>query len=484
MRNVSQLSIAIVATLALLGCGSSDDPAQGEPSGGSGDGPDDDGPGGTSGGAGSSDSSGSASGGTSSSGGGEPVPGCGFAEAAFCDAFEAPSPGGRGGDLDEQRWSVARVNQSSNPSQGSLNTWSPSILEGCGAPVSGVIPPNDYVLCDGGLGSHLAQTFHDGGSFAYHSIRIRQPFDFAERTGTIAFDLAGRVAGGHGWWVEIWVVDQPVPGPYQSAPGTDALPRRGIGLQLSGANDCGGAGASQNRLTTIFLMQDFDIYSESSGGDLEAADCFPVSDDAFNHYEVRLSEGRIELWSTSPGNKDDLTLIGARDLEGLGFTRGYVHFQQTHYNAAKDGHTAHHTFHWDNIGFDGPVLATPRGYDVPDQIELWASDANPDGAVNLGYGLSPDEPTKFTFEGVSLDGATAATLDFNVNQFVVENTMEYRVNGGPWHPIEHPFPGSTGSWRALSVPVDLAELSQGENVIELSGSTAWLNVANVDLTVE
>ncbi|MBL8742372.1 MAG: hypothetical protein JNK04_14790, partial [Myxococcales bacterium] len=38
-----------------------------------------------------------------------PEPGsCQLADPAFCETFDKPSPGGRGGDLDERLWSVAR----------------------------------------------------------------------------------------------------------------------------------------------------------------------------------------------------------------------------------------------------------------------------------------------------------------------------------------------------------------------------------------
>src|SRR6185503_10740487 len=37
--------------------------------------------------------------------------GCGLSAAAFCDTFETASPGGRAGDLDETKWSIARVAQ-------------------------------------------------------------------------------------------------------------------------------------------------------------------------------------------------------------------------------------------------------------------------------------------------------------------------------------------------------------------------------------
>src|SRR5262245_12418038 len=38
-------------------------------------------------------------------------PGCGLGKAAFCDTFDTAKPGGRGGDIDETRWAVARVAQ-------------------------------------------------------------------------------------------------------------------------------------------------------------------------------------------------------------------------------------------------------------------------------------------------------------------------------------------------------------------------------------
>src|SRR5687767_6519792 len=35
-------------------------------------------------------------------------PACGLGNAAFCETFDAPSPGGRGGEIDETRWAFSR----------------------------------------------------------------------------------------------------------------------------------------------------------------------------------------------------------------------------------------------------------------------------------------------------------------------------------------------------------------------------------------
>src|SRR6185295_14841123 len=45
-------------------------------------------------------------------------PGCGLPAAAFCDTLATPSPGGRGGDVDDAKWSVTRVTNLVNPGQG------------------------------------------------------------------------------------------------------------------------------------------------------------------------------------------------------------------------------------------------------------------------------------------------------------------------------------------------------------------------------
>ena len=81
------------------------------------------------------------------------------------------------------------------------------------------------MICSDASGSHLTMTMDDGGGTVVSSFRPRQPFDFTGRTGVIAFDLGGRVAGGHGHWPEIMITSEPSPAPYQDLPGLAPFPR-------------------------------------------------------------------------------------------------------------------------------------------------------------------------------------------------------------------------------------------------------------------
>ena len=81
-------------------------------------------------------------------------------------------------------------------------------------------------------------------------------------------------------------------------------------------------------------------------------------------------------------------------------------------------------FHWDNVGFDGPVIAAPRAYEIPDNTV--ATTFNGSQAQNLGYLLSDGTKGKaagicrpwtkinsLTFQNVNTSGVTSATLTLN-----------------------------------------------------------------------
>ena len=65
----------------------------------------------------------------------------------------------------------------------------------------------------------------------------------------------------------------------------------------------------------------------------------------------------------------------------LTFTRGLIWIEDAHYNANKFGcHCqAQHTFTWDNVGFDGPVVARDLAFDANDAMKPLAN-----GQINLG----------------------------------------------------------------------------------------------------
>ena len=66
----------------------------------------------------------------------------------------------------------------------------------------------------------------------------KQPFDFAGRTGTVAFDVTNDTSGTHGTWPEFWLTDQPVPAPFtHGSPVCDfcSVPRNGLGIRFGAA---------------------------------------------------------------------------------------------------------------------------------------------------------------------------------------------------------------------------------------------------------
>ena len=136
---------------------------------------------------------------------------CGLDTPAFCDTFEQPAPGGRGGDPDETLWSVARVSQKVNSSQGELVSWPSSTLSACGKITEGVFPNQDIISCKHPTTgrTELTSMFDDANGPVFQSLRVLQPFDFDGRIGhiTVDIDAKTRTPEGHGWWWELVIAD-------------------------------------------------------------------------------------------------------------------------------------------------------------------------------------------------------------------------------------------------------------------------------------
>lgn len=433
-------------------------------------------------------------------------PGCGLETAAFCEDFERPAPGGRGGDLDEQRWAFSRwghdfgsMFQRNPASQLSELVWDgvtypveyPATL--CGEGFENVLPPDDVVICDGpspsgGTSRQLNEVFHDAGDFGFNSMRIRQPFDFSDRSGKIVWEVDAKINPvniGHGWWFEMWITPDPAPMPYHGAPTVMAYPRKGIGLALQFAKGCEQTETKwQNMLETVHIVEDYHVLRTIH--DFEPwGQCFEVADGELNRFELEISRDSFTFRASNRG-QPDLTYEVSADGLDLSFERGYVHFQHAQYNAHKDGYaTPVQTFRWDNIGFDGPVLGIPRSYESLDEYpELGAG-------VSIGYNLSNGETATLHFDEVDLQGATRATLGVSLMASFGQ-TLEYRLNDGAWHEFEIPLTGEETveepltALRALSFEIPLEELLEGENSMQFRiGPSSWVEgIGNVELLVE
>jgi hypothetical protein len=440
-------------------------------------------------------------------GGREPVDGgsagvieagaCGLATPAFCEGFETAHPGGRGGDLDERVFGFARWGHQVQYTweRAPAHTYGDDYLfpaTFCGKPFDGVLPDDDVRTCngvgvDGASSGQLNETFDDQGATGVNALRIRQPFDFAGRVGKIVWDVDAKVNPlntGQGWWTALWLTADPTPLASDERDAINSYPRAGVGFTFAFGADCPESVDDwQNALEGVLVTDDYQIASSRPFWELDQADarCFEVGDAHLNHFELRLSETDAELWVSDIDDPASLRLRTKTSGLGLPFSRGYVQLQHWANNAASSGHvTPSQTFRWDNIGFDGPVLPTPRAYEVPDPVTPGQS-----GAVRIGY-LFAEGPLSFTLHGVELSNATAASFNFVLDAGPGSELL-YSLNGNPEHRFVYPETvGAAGGIHGFSADVPLAELAAGDNVLSVSlpGALVAQGIGSLDLTLE
>jgi len=120
--------------------------------------------------------------------------------------------------------------------------------------------------------------------------------------------------------------------------------------------------------------------------------CVQTSAGMLNHFEIQLSQTQISIYG-SDFSPDNVTFPNYKLLYqatiSLPFTRGYVHIDARNHATFKYANVPDAIFHWDNIGFDGPVVAPFAAYEIPDNttVSTFTGEA-PDPttpAINLGY---------------------------------------------------------------------------------------------------
>ena len=168
----------------------------------------------------------------------------------------------------------------------------------------------------------------------------------------------------------------------------------------------------------------------------------------------------------------------------LPFTRGYVHFNPRNHATVKYGFGPDVVFHWDNIGFDGPVIAAPRAYEIPDNTVVTSYNGNQ--VQNLGYQL---------YDGTTGKAAGIYNLSTKMNSLIVserehvrhyfgdadderllqrgyahgehELGISYRFNGGTWENSESDSGRSRVDkchrWSAARPPFIGARCSDGRS---------------------
>ncbi len=392
---------------------------------------------------------------------------------AFCDTFDAPAGiGNRSGGLDGLFWGASRTTQNTNPGQGIYDGWVSTARSACSSPV---VPEQDLTICNG----QLVEAVNDDHGFTTLAMYPTQPFDIAGRTGTVVFDVGADSEGPHAAWPSFVYTDQPVPAPTGNHTTTAAYAKNSFGFALD-ADPANCGKANQTGVGEAFATSNY-AYRDLSGAFTPVNNCLSHAPGSLNHFEVRISQSRVEIWGTNAGSST-LQELGFIANANLTLTRGLIWMEDQHYNADKFNDQRVHSFLWDNVGFDGPTLARDLHLDVNDALTSAG-----DGSLNLGW-YAPDSttgtPLILTVPGATnLDRSAAALLTLNF--FPTDTSaIEYRLNGNAWHTLAWPFPDNlTYQWRTIAIPVALSELQAGTNTLSLEATKGGATVANVDLVL-
>jgi hypothetical protein len=388
-----------------------------------------------------------------------------------------------------------------------------------------VFPDQDTLVCDpsADVSTHHLLTACASQNYGSNSYRIRQPFDFAGRTGKIVFDAAVTPYGGLFGWVSLEVTEEPIANPsfetqlnYEGG----VRPRNAFEVQFDAACPTSGDGAMGVGTSGIHVFTD---YVDAPVTPPQATGCpATYQPGKMNHFEVLVSQTSIEV-HVSPFSTDGVT-FGAPAFSyqtpvNLPFSRGYVHITLHNHASLKYGggfgvpNQVDATIAvWDNVGFDGPIVTSWREYEVPDSlvpitgfvaVNAPSDPFNPSGkAVSTGY-LVPDASmgpaATLHLSGVDPSNATAARLVMTAwylgTATAAQYTLSYRFNGGTWR--DHQLsaaeaalftvpPGIQGALgHAIDVPV--TDLRAGDNTLDVVTKNVPQNyppaIANIDLVL-
>lgn len=444
---------------------------------------------------------------------------CNLSSPAFCDTFDqGPSAvPGRGGDLDPTKWSASRLVPDIRTDV--VNYVAAAPIPACKASFESgnVFPPDDTLICDGsGSLSPQLMTAVAMQNYGVNSYMIRQPFDFEGRAGKIVFDVELANNGRLGAFVGIAVTEDPLPAPtFREFENFEPGPTPKNGLMLKWDDTCGSALKLANISNTM-------VYDNYVGTiikptfSVSGAGCANTRQGSLNHVELQISQDHIDVYTSDYSTDNGVTFRNFRKVYSadifLQFKRGYVHVAARNHATRKYGFGPAGVFRWDNIGFDGPVITSPRSYEAPNNATRGTLDGEP--VMNLGYVL-PDgtngraagmyDPHRsvasLTFQGVDISDIASAKVTLSASANAITHTPDttwgwkYRFNGGAWRvrnlttaeaTLLTTPPGSAG-FMALMLDVQVGDLISGANTFEIVPMNLPMDYApqieNVDLFI-
>jgi hypothetical protein len=395
----------------------------------------------------------------------------------FCDTFDQPHPvTNRSGQLDGVVWGVSRAD-------GGGLAWKQPAIDNCDGTRTLVSPPHDVIICNG----QLRQATDDGGGVTVLAMYPKQPFDWANRTGTVAFDITNDNSGSHGAWPEFWISDTPVPAPFTHSHPCDfcSVPKHALGIRFAGnLGDCpGGWRADSAVVIRNYVVEDRNIFEgNTSGMRIQQTGCASLSsgpNGALNHIELRISQNTIDVYASDAGSRN-LRRINTITNANLSFTRGLIWLEDAHYNADK-GQPGHqnHTFTWDNVAFDGPPTYRDLSFDVLDRLTPHSQ-----GWVNIGWPTTPSGPVTLNtlpMTAQNIAAAKRALFMFNFGHTTHVNTFNYSINGHAVS-VPNPIPLPLRGERSVAFEVPLSHLVAGPQNIVISGDQNF-NIRNVNIVL-
>jgi hypothetical protein len=209
-------------------------------------------------------------------------------------------------------------------------------------------------------GGTMLTNAEDSG-FGWSAIRPEQPFDFAGREGHLRFTTTFNTTGR----MNLGVILTPI--------ATNSMPDNRRFTEYEGGPTIGAVNGAPALAVKAFRTADqggravADVQVWNAG---EQTQFYGVDDelviglDTTLPHEVDVFVSRTHLRVLMDGEA-----ILDKELDDIGFDRAYVYLAALSYNAMKENDWPHtreaNTTMWDNIAFDGPVLAanslTPEG---------------------------------------------------------------------------------------------------------------------------
>lgn len=420
---------------------------------------------------------------------GEPLT-CGSVTAAFCEDFEGPrnTTGNRNGDLSTAKFSLARWR--SEAQTDGANRVHLASVGSCRAGYSSELPPGDSLVCDptASIASRHALVATASQNYGDNLYRINQPFDIAGRTGTFTFDASLDIDDFLVGFPLVVFTQDPMSAPsYYADNSKGPTPRSGVAVQFKYKCAADG-GYSREAVVYEYVNHVENELTDQSGCD----SLIQTAEGRLNRVKVRISQSRLEVWATDASADGvgfgQFELMYVTDLS-LPFSRGYLYFGVHNHASEKYASVPSWSTRWDNLAFDGPVVAATKVSQVAD------AHVGSGASTELGYDLGATSTGALALPGVVV-GANARLvfntwIDVLSNQNYASFRVDYRLNGGTWRSaslsaaeislLQQERSGSF-SW---SVPVATGDLQNGTNTIEFRGSGFFgggtPTIGNIDL---